>query len=240
MGKKHKQLRRLSAIVIDEISMVSAEQLELIDKAMQEIIPSPKPFGGKQLVLSGDFVQLPPVRKAISGREDEFTNDGLAFESKVWEELNLQQALLRHSFRHNGSSRLETLLNQMREGGKAAVKAVEMIKKESTGKASEYDDGIKPTELHARNLQVDERNERELQKLPSAEVDFTSVDSVRPEGKTENERAENRKSLESSTFWNECLARKVLTLKKGAQVMVIKSAPELHFLLMCTAICDHH
>ena len=53
--------RQLDVLIIDEISMLSAEILEKVEFVAQEVRKKKKLFGGVQLILSGDFYQLPPV-----------------------------------------------------------------------------------------------------------------------------------------------------------------------------------
>jgi len=59
----HNRLSKLKILIIDEISMVSPEIFEALDKILRAFKFSPEPFGGVQVVLSGDFFQLPPVSK---------------------------------------------------------------------------------------------------------------------------------------------------------------------------------
>ena len=50
-------------LVIDEISMMTTELFEKLDQVGRKIRRSDAPFGGLQIVLVGDFYQLPPVIK---------------------------------------------------------------------------------------------------------------------------------------------------------------------------------
>ena len=59
--KKRSELRYLKIIIVDEMSMVKADQLYQIHERLQEIKQNKKPFGGVSIVLSGDLLQLPPV-----------------------------------------------------------------------------------------------------------------------------------------------------------------------------------
>ncbi len=53
--------RRLKRLVIDEISMVRADVVDAIDARLRQVRGDPRPFGGVQVVMVGDFLQLPPV-----------------------------------------------------------------------------------------------------------------------------------------------------------------------------------
>jgi len=59
-----------------------------------------KPFGGIQLILCGDFAQLPPVQKGGSSAAARFL-----FQAKSWSECVQQQVLLRQAFRQSGTNR---------------------------------------------------------------------------------------------------------------------------------------
>ncbi|CAG8836978.1 5363_t:CDS:1, partial [Cetraspora pellucida] len=74
-------------LIIDEISMIDAETFDFIDQIAQEIRKNKKPFGGIQLVLSGDFLQLRPVRGKY------------AFESKVWDSVVEKYVMLKKPYR---------------------------------------------------------------------------------------------------------------------------------------------
>lgn len=54
-------LRKVDLIVIDEISMVRADLLDVVDRTLRVHLDPDKPFGGKKILLAGDFLQLPPV-----------------------------------------------------------------------------------------------------------------------------------------------------------------------------------
>ena len=82
-SKEHvvKRIQKTRVLIIDEVSMLSGTVLEMVDEIAREVRHSDKPFGGIQIVLVGDFFQLPPVSRA--GTEAHF-----AFTSSVWRALN--------------------------------------------------------------------------------------------------------------------------------------------------------
>lgn len=75
----YKQLRTL---VIDEVSMLSAQLLEMIDIKLRILRESTEPFGGVSLLLVGDFYQLPPI-----GNEDQSLSSKYVFEAPIWNKL---------------------------------------------------------------------------------------------------------------------------------------------------------
>jgi hypothetical protein len=85
-------LQELNVLIIDEVSMVSAYLFELIDRVLRGCCHVDRPFGGKQLIVMGDFFQLPTVKvmaqKANGGElrhsSKPLTADQFCFESKLW------------------------------------------------------------------------------------------------------------------------------------------------------------
>lgn len=69
LGKAQRNLFEVTDLVIDEVSMISGDYLELLDRALQLAMDEHEPFGGLRVIFSGDFLQLPPVR---GRREPEF------------------------------------------------------------------------------------------------------------------------------------------------------------------------
>ena len=74
-----KKLRGMNVLIIDEVSMMSLKTFEQIDFVIRGVRANNKPFGGVQLVLSGDFFQLPPIPNATYGDYGEY-----CFLSSIW------------------------------------------------------------------------------------------------------------------------------------------------------------
>ncbi|CCW65383.1 unnamed protein product [Phytomonas sp. EM1] len=103
--------RACHTLVIDEVSMLDAWFFDLLEYAARRIRQRPNdPFGGIQLVLSGDFLQLPPVVK-----QRRHTKPAFCFESEAWLRVNLQICLLTKPFRQKNAFFFR-LLNQIRFG----------------------------------------------------------------------------------------------------------------------------
>ena len=79
-----KRYANTDVLIIDEISMLHHFRLDLVDKIAREMKGVDMPFGGMQVILCGDFFQLPPVSR---GEEPE---SRFAYDSLVWEDLNLK------------------------------------------------------------------------------------------------------------------------------------------------------
>lgn len=102
-------------LVIDEISMVSGYQLHLLDIVCQGIKQDfTRPFGGLQLIVVGDFLQLPPIYKPNDVPPPPLSQQAMAFQSPVWTALQFQVILLTKSFRQ-ADPEFAALLNMIRK-----------------------------------------------------------------------------------------------------------------------------
>lgn len=158
--------RSTEILVIDEVSMMSQKLFDLLDYIGRTIRRNSRPFGGIQLIFSGDFYQLPPVCKDI----DDNPGKNFCFESEQWLEtfhFNNHVELI-HIFRQNDDN-YRKILNQIREG---------KIKKSSYNFLKQFVDRpqvdliIKPTKLYPTKNKVDNINSNELLKLTGEDVEF--------------------------------------------------------------------
>lgn len=145
-------------------------------------------WGGMQIIIVGDFFQLPPVAdrnheplysSAIYTPELDLKvgrQGCYAFESNAWKHSNFQQVELVEVLRQSDETLYE-FLNDMRTGvPNFASKHKNVI--HALQKPLPIRDGIRPTELHTRNAVVDERNRQELDRLPHECITFESTDEV--------------------------------------------------------------
>lgn len=89
-------------LIIDEISMMDIEMFSVIDYLARNIRGDYRPFGGIQVILCGDFFQLPPIKS------NKIT--GYLFQSETWQDLNLQYCYLSEQHRQEQDDLLEVLL----------------------------------------------------------------------------------------------------------------------------------
>lgn len=139
-----KRYAKTSVLIIDEISMLSGSFLANLDRLLRSARVSVEPFGGIQLVLVGDFFQLPPV-----SRDSSYVD--FAFEHPIWRELKLIPCVLTEQFRQNQDPLLD-ILTEIREG-KISSHSLDLLA--SRNIAVETDDH---TELFTRNISVDKYN----------------------------------------------------------------------------------
>jgi ATP-dependent DNA helicase PIF1 len=186
--KNKARLRLLEVLVVDEISMMSAEFLEQIEKMLCEARgpaappkgpegEGPTAAGGLQIVLCGDFFQLPPISKSrmADDPDDVFLNRGYAFESEAWGRLDLAKVVLTHVYRQS-DVHMAGLLDKIRSGdpqesndalGELIQATCEARKSKVPSSASDASskEVIRPTLLYSRNKDVDEVNTREMHQL---------------------------------------------------------------------------
>jgi ATP-dependent DNA helicase PIF1 len=202
------KIKSLSIFIIDEISMVSAVFFSVIDKLFRFATGKDVPFGGVQLLLCGDFYQLPPV---------DSSEDGLvyAFETEVWNELNLIVVEPTKVYRQVDEEFID-ILNEIRTGD-VTINAMAALCK-CVGKKFEEDE-VKATTLFARNVDADRVNDHELGLLSDAVRTYDAECVVLPKPKiTEAEMKELYKNSKSAM--KHCPAPNTLNIKRGAQVML--------------------
>ena len=111
-------IRSVRTIVIDEISMVRSDLFVAIDKRLKEIMDNTSPFGGKHVILVGDFLQLPPVVKEKT--EAEYLERELggfyAFQTDLWQQADLQCVCLQTVHRQGNDALFMKILNHLRYG----------------------------------------------------------------------------------------------------------------------------
>ncbi len=189
---------KTKVLIIDEISMLHPHQLEMVDAIAKNILKNEQPFGGMQVVLCGDFFQLPPVSSSLTGEKS------FAFECNVWENSDFHVCYLHEQHRQDGDPLLD-VLNDIRSG--TAGEHTKVILR--TRYKKEPQSSVKATKLYSRNINVDTINENELLSITSTEKSF-SMTAKGHSGLIEG--------LKKS-----CLAPEQLHVKIGAEVMFIKN-----------------
>jgi len=194
-----------SVLIIDEISMISGKVFELLDHTGRLIRECDAPFGGLQLILVGDFCQLPYVNKSGPRR--------FPFETPSWSSIE-SVIYLKESMRQSDPVFLK-ILNQIRLGGisKTSFNTLLECKRELTNSF-----GIKPTKMFATNVQVNELNKTELMLLPGNGVTFVAYFTFYPFGMTLAHKEKLGEIVKKST-----VIPSILELKVGAQVMLLKN-----------------
>lgn len=200
-SNKRTAWRMCTHMIIDEVSMLSRELFEKLDEIGRTIRGNPRPFGGIQLVLAGDFYQLPPVSQETEGPSTEF-----CFQSPLWASAVPVQIELTHVFRQTDLE-FVALLQEVRKG-KLSAGAVEHLT--ALSRPLPPSGGVIATRLFPMNSQVDLVNEQKLGEIQGPVYMYEAEDYA--------------KDVEyTSLLERNCLAPTHLYLKKGAQVMLLKN-----------------
>lgn len=197
MPRAAANITRCSKLAIDEISMISGQLFEKVDRVFQIVRGNPEPFGGVQLILFGDFLQLPPVSKDI------WNPATFAFEPEAWQRAGIEVHLLTRVFRQSDQD-LADAFGRLRFG-ETNHPSFEMLMRRNCAALPE--DGIRPTVIHTHNADVEFLNRQELRKLTTPEFSFKSLDRGQESAMEQLDR--------------DCLAPADLVLKVGAQVMLL-------------------
>ncbi len=190
-----RRVRSTSVLIIDEVSMLDAHLLTLVDRAVQNLRGSAQPFGGLQIIFVGDFFQLPPVSKGEAAK--------FAFESPSWEEANPLYCYLSEQHRQEDDVFLE-LLAALRAGTLTAAH-----KDTLHARADFPQDDELSTRLYPHNADVDRINDDALSRIDSAAHVYTMY-------------SEGAKALVEG-LKRGCLSPETLVLKEGAAVMFTRN-----------------
>ncbi len=152
-GKLTSRVRKMDALIIDEVSMLSGDYIDMVDYWLKELRESDAPFGGVQIIMTGDFFQLPPVQTEESHLLNHF-----AFQALCWSNLGIKVCYLNQCFRQDDPEFL-THLGNIRVG--YIPQDTISFFTQCVGKT--LDD---PTQLVPTNRAAFDINERNLAKLP--------------------------------------------------------------------------
>jgi ATP-dependent exoDNAse (exonuclease V) alpha subunit len=202
----YKRWTSTSVLIIDEVSMLHASFIDMLNKVAKHIRRNNTPFGGLQVVFTGDFFQLPPVVKN-SGSFDE--RGVFAFQSSAWKEAKPVVCYLSEQFRQDDDN-LSSLLNAIRSGD-IDDGHYEMLKSKTI--IAHTGDHIK---LYTHNENVDRINEEAFGKIQG-------------DVRTYNMITKGKAALVTS-LKNNCLANEVLQLKVGAKVICIKNSQDRSYV----------
>ncbi|MDQ5971177.1 MAG: ATP-dependent helicase [Patescibacteria group bacterium] len=208
-----KRIGKTRVLIIDEISMLSPATLTIIEAVCREVKQTNEPFGGMQIVLVGDFFQLPPIVKNSFTNTDDINQDSFfeeeevgifAYQSQAWKKLSPIICYLTEQHRQDDDMYLSIL---------SAIRAnsvnIDHINKinERQVKLGDTHDNI--TRLFSHNIDVDRINNNELIKINSDQ----STHVMQSSGKEKL----------VSVLIKGCLSPEKLLLKRGAVVMFTKN-----------------
>ncbi len=193
------KMDKVKVLIIDEISMLHRNQLDAVDYVLKFFKQNDEPFGGVQVVFSGDFFQLPPI-----GEEWEESRDKFCFMSDAWVNSKVHICYLTTQFRQTNNA-LNDILNEIRSGI-ISDKTVELLESRIQYFADDIDS---QTRLYTHNFDVDRINKGQLIQIDSSSKIF------------EAKVAGNPALVE--VLKKSVLADEVLELKIGAKVMFVRN-----------------
>ncbi|MGH7203723.1 MAG: PIF1 family DEAD/DEAH box helicase [Candidatus Levyibacteriota bacterium] len=198
------RLGKTKVLIIDEVSMLSVQTFELINEVLQAFKGNILPFGGIQMVLCGDFFQLPPIDSTQTRPTTPDSLSTFLYKSPLWHALNLYICYLEKPYRQNDEQFLH-LLDQIRHND-INNKTWDLLKHRFF---HIFTNGVTPTRLYTHNKHADMVNNQQLAKLSGQERFF---------------RMQTRgNSVLMDIMKRNCLAPEKLVLKKRALVMFVKN-----------------
>lgn len=215
------KISKAKVLVIDEVSMISSTMLDNVSRICQEVRRIKEPFGGLQVVLVGDFFQLPPVSGGAAGQA------GFAFESAAWKSANFVVCYLSEQHRQEDEKLLSVLsavrsssveeehMDHLRARYKKDYKK-DLDNKDKNDTPQQYGEKTDDkTRLYTHNIKVDEMNDLELARISSKAKTFVMT-------------TKGKQSYVDALVRG-CLSPENLILKIGARVMCTKNNPSRGF-----------
>ncbi len=222
-----KRFDKVKVLIIDEISMLKNSTLDMVDKVCKVFKRNEKPFGGLQVVFSGDFFQLPPIERyspqakmeqiplytdssdeIMYEMEDEIKTP-FAFSATSWRQADLHMCYLTEQHRQDDVSLL-SILNEIRSG-EVSEDTRELLLDKITKK-----DIADIPKLYTHNIDVDKYNLEQLEKIDGEE----QIYEMTSRGKMSGVEALKRGCLSPEELW----------IKVGALVMFVKNNPVVGYV----------
>lgn len=230
--ERSRRWKDTDVLVIDEVSMLGSQILTLIDrvgkdirigkretkKLLSEKMPIPC-FGGIQVILSGDFLQLMPI------------GDDFCFKSPVWNELNLFYFRMTFPYRYPDENHF-SLLSRVRvakhteediEAMRERVKVYEEYRKRE--RDGSLEESIKPTRIYSLKRDVEAINKVELEKLEGDVIAYEAEDTIIVKTNKEGVPIVSIDNLNTTEYMDymDSIVDKEIMMKTGSQVLLTKN-----------------
>ena len=227
-----KEWNSVKVLIVDEVSMMSRKIFDILDKIGKSVKTNPKPFGGIQVIFTGDFYQLPPVDKVGEMESSQF-----CFESERWFTVfPLKNHIeLKTMFRQSDPVYIN-ILSQIRKG-EIDTNSIEILKK-YVNREFISQDGLKPTKLFSVRNKTDFVNKSQYDKIEEPEISFDMkthtdcmiyMDTKKTISTEDMKKCSNLKSVEV-----EIQIEKIMESRNISQKLALKKG----VIVMCTANID--
>lgn len=196
-------LRRIDALIIDEISMVRADLIDAVEERLRVAKGNDIPFGGVQLIMFGDVFQLPPV----VGDDDlvkyfeKVYGGHFFFNALIWKQTEFKVYELTQVFRQKDPV-FKSVLNAVRDGSVNDEQIAQLNMRHGVAVPAEGTVILAPTNSLVTNI-----NQQKLDNLAGAERLYKAT------------IIENGKKMSRNVYPTE----ELLTLKEGAQIVMLKN-----------------
>jgi ATP-dependent DNA helicase PIF1 len=207
-------------LIIDEVSMMSLKLFEMLDAIGKAVRRNSMPFGGMQVIFSGDFYQLPPV-----GSKDDPDTMRFCFESPLWfETFKLKDHVSLCQIFRQSDPVYQRILNQVREGRLKRSSNEALL--HNVGREIDLNCVIRPTKLYPTRNKVEYINVSEMNNLEGPEYEY-NIKYVMDLEMSAKERiirmGFTKEQIETELLYLQGNLRcdPVVKLKIGAQVMCI-------------------
>ena len=222
---KKKNWKAADVLIVDEVSMMSMKMFNMLNEIGKKVRNNPRPFGGIQVIFSGDFYQLPPVSR--TGDDPETAK--FCFESEDWNTVFKphNQIELVKIFRQS-DEKYSNILNMIRKG--EITQETSNILNLQINKEKPQDLFIEPTKLYPRRSQVEEINKTRMDELNDSDEKTFQMTYLQNLPITEKEiSVRNQYSVEDVEYEinymkNNLLCDEIIKVKVGAQIMCIINA----------------
>ena len=214
-GRRRALLKKIRTVIVDEVSMMRSDLFCALDERLREVADyadAGRPFGGRQIILVGDFQQLAPVVGKPAEKRWLIENLGgiFAFQTRLWQEAGFRCVNLSFPHRQQNDASFLALLRSVRIGeldvpmAECGGRTVMEMLAERTGRGKEAEDGVPAVALCTTNREADAINSAMCAALESEPVLF---------------RASREGTFNERDFPTE----EVLELKPGARVMILSN-----------------
>ena len=224
---QYRQILNCKILAVDEISMLNIEAFEYVNEVLKSVRECDKPFGGIQVLFIGDFFQLPPVegvgvnRAGVNAVGVNDRNYGIeerryCFDSPLWEELNLQNVILKKNYRQSEENFI-TALAHMRENCLDASD-IQLLNTRCTDMDT-YETDI--LHIFSTNEEANRYNITKFNMIEEPVRIFRAEDGVYRGNKFVTEELTESENYILEIFSKNCRAEKEIALKSGARVMLL-------------------